>query len=45
VGQWESEREKYAEAVLAVDGPEFERAREEGRRLSFEAAVSEALEG
>ena len=45
VGQWEAEREKYAEGVLAVDGPEFERACEEGRRLSFEAAVSVALEG
>jgi predicted ATPase len=45
VGQWEAEREKYAESVSAADGPEFERACEEGRRLSFEAAVSEALEG
>jgi tetratricopeptide (TPR) repeat protein len=45
VGQWEAEREKYSESVSAADGPEFERACEEGRRLSFEAAVSEALEG
>jgi hypothetical protein len=45
VGQWEAEREKYAEGVSAADGPEFERACEEGRRLSFEAAISEALEG
>ncbi len=45
VGQWEAEREKYAEPVLAADGPEFERACEDGRRLSFEAAVSEALKG
>jgi tetratricopeptide (TPR) repeat protein len=45
VGQWEAEREKYAESVLAADGPAFERACEEGRRLSFEAAVSEALAG
>jgi hypothetical protein len=45
VGQWEAEREKYAEGVLAAEGPEFERACAEGRRLSFEAAVSEALGG
>ena len=44
VGQWEGDREKYAEGVLAAEGPEFERACEEGRRLSFEAAISEALE-
>ncbi|MDQ2980702.1 MAG: hypothetical protein M3R26_00010 [Actinomycetota bacterium] len=44
VGQWEAEREKYAERVLASGGPELESAREEGRRLSFEAAISEALE-
>ncbi|HLM36227.1 MAG TPA: tetratricopeptide repeat protein [Gaiellaceae bacterium] len=45
VGQWEAEREKYAGGVSAVDGPEFERACEEGRRLSFEAAILEAREG
>jgi predicted ATPase len=44
VGQWEAEREKYAEGVSVADGPEFERACEEGRRLSFEAAISEARE-
>lgn len=43
VGQWEAERATYAEGIFVADGPEFERAREEGRRLSFEAAVSEAL--
>jgi predicted ATPase len=43
VGQWEAEREKFAEGFSAIDGAEFVRAREEGRRLSFEAAVSEAL--
>jgi hypothetical protein len=43
VGQWEAERETYAEGVFAADGPEFEDACQEGRRLSFEAAVSEAL--
>jgi tetratricopeptide (TPR) repeat protein len=45
VGQWETQQEEYAERVFVADGPEFERAREEGRRLSFEAAISEALEG
>jgi hypothetical protein len=43
VGQWEAEREKYAEGLTAVNGAEFARARGEGRLLSFEAALSEAL--
>ncbi len=43
VGQWEAEREKYAEGLTAVHGAEFAHARDEGRLLSFEAAVSEAL--
>jgi tetratricopeptide (TPR) repeat protein len=45
VGQWEAERQEYADGVFAADGAEFERAREDGRRLSLEAAVSEALKG
>jgi len=45
VGQWEAERQEYADGVFAADGAEFERAREEGRRLSLEAAVSQALRG
>jgi predicted ATPase len=43
VGKWEAERELYAGRVLAADGPEFTRAREEGRRWSLERAVEEAL--
>jgi predicted ATPase len=44
IGQWEAERELYAGRVLAVDGSEFRRACEEGRRLSLERAVEKALE-
>jgi predicted ATPase len=43
IGQWEDERENYAERVLGVGGPELERSRLEGRRLSFESTVDEAL--
>ena len=43
VGQWEANREVYAERVRAGGGREFTRAREEGRRLSLERAVEEAL--
>jgi hypothetical protein len=43
VGQWESERETYAEPVLARVGPEFERGREQGRQLAFDEAVARAL--
>jgi predicted ATPase len=45
VGQWEDERQGYANRMLAVDGAEFEQAREAGRRLSLETAIAEALEG
>jgi hypothetical protein len=44
VGQWESEREKYAARVLGAEDPKLDRAREQGRRLSFEAGIAEALE-
>jgi predicted ATPase/class 3 adenylate cyclase len=44
VGQWEAEREAYAAPVLAHAGPEFERGREEGRRLAFDEAIERALE-
>ena len=46
VGQWEADedRKRYEQAVFALQGPELESALEQGRRLSFEAAVSEALE-
>jgi hypothetical protein len=43
VGQWEKERELYAERVLTGGGEELERGRSKGRVLSFEAAVEEAL--
>jgi predicted ATPase/class 3 adenylate cyclase len=43
VGQWEDERETYAAPVLAHSGPEFDRGREEGRRLSFEEGIERAL--
>lgn len=42
VGQWDAEREHYA-ARAHVDSPEFELGLEEGRRLSLEAAVEEAM--
>ena len=37
------ERELYAERVRAGGATEFTRAREEGRRLSLERVVEEAL--
>jgi len=43
VGQWETERETYAERVTAGSGDELERGRLKGRELSFEAAIEEAL--
>ena len=45
LGQWEAEHELFEQRVLAVDGAEFSRAREEGRRLTFARAVEEALAG
>jgi len=44
VGQWESERDAYAEKVLGANRSRLERSREEGRRLTLEKAVEEALE-
>jgi hypothetical protein len=43
VGQWETEREDYAERITAESGDELERGRVKGRGLSFEAAIEEAL--
>jgi predicted ATPase len=43
LGAWYGERERFAPAVLAHAGPEFERGRAEGRLLSVENAVREAL--
>ncbi|MGL6279552.1 MAG: ATP-binding protein, partial [Gaiella sp.] len=39
VGQWEQNRAEFEAAVLAVDGPEFSRARVEGRLLSIAEAA------
>jgi predicted ATPase/class 3 adenylate cyclase len=43
IGQWENERAKYAEPVLAHAGPTFERGREDGRRMSLDEAIVYAL--
>lgn len=44
VGQWELERERYAER-LQIGTPAFERGRAAGQRLSLDEAVEEALAG
>ena len=43
LGQWKRHRDEYSGHVLAAEGPEFTRAREEGRRLSLERAAEKAL--
>jgi predicted ATPase len=43
LGAWYGQRERFAPAVLAHAGPEFDRGRAEGRLLSLETAVREAL--
>jgi len=43
VGAWENERARFQEAVRAVAGAPFERSREDGRQLSLDAAVDDAL--
>ena len=43
VGQWEGERELYADAVLAHASDDFERGRARGTRLSLDDAVRVAL--
>jgi tetratricopeptide (TPR) repeat protein len=46
VRQWENDREKLEALVLGADGPEFARARTEGRLLSIaEAGPQRALAG
>ncbi len=42
VGYWEADRAEY-ETRIVRDDPAFERGRDEGRRLSFGAAVEYAL--
>jgi predicted ATPase len=43
LGAWYGERGRFAPAILAHAGPEFERARAEGRLLSLDTAVGVAL--
>jgi predicted ATPase/class 3 adenylate cyclase len=43
IGQWEGEKDELASALAGVQGPEFERGREKGRRLSLDDAVAYAL--
>ena len=43
VGQWEDERESYAEPVLAHVGPAFDAGRSEGLRMPIDQAVEYAL--
>jgi hypothetical protein len=43
LGQWEIEKEEYANGVIVAHGAEFDRAYAQGRALSLEAAVAEAL--
>jgi hypothetical protein len=43
VGQWEGERELYADAVLAHAGDDFERGRAQGTGLSLDDAVRVAF--
>ena len=45
MGQWEIEREEYANGLLVAHGAEFDLAYAQGRALSFDAAVDEALAG
>ena len=43
IGAWENEREAYVRTVLAATASEFERARDEGRKLSLDEALDVAL--
>ena len=42
VGQWEDERDDYATHIVRTT-PDFERGRAEGRRMSLDAALEDAL--
>jgi predicted ATPase len=44
MGAWAKERNRLGAPVLALSGPEFERGRTEGRLLSLEEVVDQALE-
>ena len=39
IGQWPSYRDEYESLIRAADGPEFERARQEGALLSLAEAA------
>jgi predicted ATPase/class 3 adenylate cyclase len=43
IGQWENERDEYAGHVFAAAGPEFERARADGRAMTSDEVVEYAL--
>ena len=43
LGAWYGQRERFAPAILAHEGPAFDRGRAEGRLCSLETAVGEAL--
>jgi predicted ATPase len=43
LGTWEHDREEYAAAILAHEGPEFARARRAGKGLSLDEAIEYAL--
>lgn len=43
VGRWEAFRDRYAQIILTHAGPELERGRQEGARLTLREAVEEAI--
>jgi hypothetical protein len=43
VGRWDAIRDQYAQLILSDAGPELERGRQRGARLTLHEAVDEAL--
>ena len=43
IGAWESERQMYESHILVSEGSELQQGLEEGRRLSLDQAIDEAL--
>ena len=43
IGAWEQDRDTYATAILAQPSLEFEHGRSEGRLLSLDDAITDAL--
>ena len=43
IGQWEADRDEIGDVLLSRPDPDFERGREEGRRLALDEAVERAL--